>query len=468
MPYIGNSPGTGTRNRFIYTATASQTTFSGADDNGKTLKYADSDYVDVYLNGICLVPVTDYTSTSKTSIVLTQAASLNDTLEVVAYDIATISDTVSKADGGTFDGNIKIATTSGPQLSIQDTDNGFDATTLQVENGGRDLDITVPQDIIFTSGSDEAMRILNSGRVGIGTGSSIDTKLHVENTSGTTLVKTEVASGSVVGYDIQKTGATTQHWRIADGVVANGQLEVYDQTNSKSMMAISTSGVVFNENGNDRDFRVESDSNDHAFAVDGAGYGTVKMGGSSVFNYNQTSGNGTFGYAIDNGSSYGSVIVSNNADRAWSPFYINKFQYSSGDDKRFIAFFVNGSSLANIECNAAGTALVYNTTSDRRLKENIQDITGGIDTVKQLRPRSFEWITQEDNTFPAHGFIADETDGIIPDAVTGEANAVDEDGNPIYQSMEYSKLVPVLTAALKEAIAKIETLETKVAALEAG
>ena len=167
MPYIGNSPGTGTRNRFIYTATASQTTFSGADDNGKTLKYADSDYVDVYLNGICLVPVTDYTSTSKTSIVLTQAASLNDTLEVVAYDIATISDTVSKADGGTFDGNIKIATTSGPQLSIQDTDNGFDATTLQVENGGRDLDITVPQDIIFTSGSDEAMRILSGGNVGI-------------------------------------------------------------------------------------------------------------------------------------------------------------------------------------------------------------------------------------------------------------------------------------------------------------
>ena len=108
MPYIGNSPGTGTRNRFIYTATASQTTFSGADDNGKTLKYADSDYVDVYLNGICLVPVTDYTSTSKTSIVLTQAASLNDTLEVVAYDIATISDTVSKADGGTFEGNVNF------------------------------------------------------------------------------------------------------------------------------------------------------------------------------------------------------------------------------------------------------------------------------------------------------------------------------------------------------------------------
>ena len=109
MPYIGNQPGTGVRSRFIYTATASQTTFSGADDNSKTLKYADSAYVDVFLNGICLVPGTDYTASTKTSIVLTQAASLNDTLEVVAYDIATISDTVSKADGGTFEANVTFA-----------------------------------------------------------------------------------------------------------------------------------------------------------------------------------------------------------------------------------------------------------------------------------------------------------------------------------------------------------------------
>ena len=130
MPYIGNSPGTGTRNRFIYTATASQTTFSGTDDNGKTLKYADSDYVDVYLNGICLVPVTDYTSTSKTSIVLTQAASLNDTLEVVAYDIATISDTVSKADGGQFDGAVTV-----------EADFTVDSNTLHVDSSNNKVGI---------------------------------------------------------------------------------------------------------------------------------------------------------------------------------------------------------------------------------------------------------------------------------------------------------------------------------------
>ena len=138
MPYIGNQPGTGVRSRFIYTATASQTTFSGADNNSRTLKYADSDYIDVYLNGICLVPVTDYTSTSKTSIVLTQAASLNDTLEVVAYDVATISDTVSKADGGRFDGLVTFV------QAVGQTETNTTAT------GSLTLDYSANQNFVLT------------------------------------------------------------------------------------------------------------------------------------------------------------------------------------------------------------------------------------------------------------------------------------------------------------------------------
>ncbi len=109
MPYIGNQPGTGVRNRFIYTATASQTTFSGADNNSKTLSYADSNYIDVYLNGVCLEPGTDYTANTKTSVVLTQAASLNDVLKVIAYDVASMDDSISKADGGTFEANVTFA-----------------------------------------------------------------------------------------------------------------------------------------------------------------------------------------------------------------------------------------------------------------------------------------------------------------------------------------------------------------------
>jgi hypothetical protein len=74
----------GTADRYKYTATASQTTFTGADDNGNTLSY-DAGFLDVYLNGIRLVNGSDFTASNGTSIVLTTGASASDILEVVAF-----------------------------------------------------------------------------------------------------------------------------------------------------------------------------------------------------------------------------------------------------------------------------------------------------------------------------------------------------------------------------------------------
>ena len=91
MAYIGKAPGFGIRNRYYYTATASQTLFSGADDNGQTLAYADSKYVDVYLNGVLLVAGTDYTAATLTSVTLTTGASASDILEIVAYDVFSVA-----------------------------------------------------------------------------------------------------------------------------------------------------------------------------------------------------------------------------------------------------------------------------------------------------------------------------------------------------------------------------------------
>ena len=65
------------------------------------------------------------------------------------------------------------------------------------------------------------------------------------------------------------------------------------------------------------------------------------------------------------------------------------------------------------------------------------------------------------------GFIAHEAAEVVPECVTGAKDEVDEDGNPQYQSIDQSKLVPLLTAALQEAIAKIESLEARITALEA-
>ncbi len=105
MPYIGVSPEFGVRRKHTYTATAGQTSFSGAGAEGATLNYKDSNFVDVYQNGVKLSEA-DYTSTSGTAIVLAQGASVSDIVEVVVYDVFSVADTVSASDGGTFAGAV--------------------------------------------------------------------------------------------------------------------------------------------------------------------------------------------------------------------------------------------------------------------------------------------------------------------------------------------------------------------------
>ena len=89
----------------------------------------------------------------------------------------------------------------------------------------------------------EHVRIAADGKVGIATDSA-DELLHVKQASGTTIVKTEVAANSVVGFNIKKTGATTQEWRIVDGQTVNGNLEIYDVTDSRSVMTFKGDGFV--------------------------------------------------------------------------------------------------------------------------------------------------------------------------------------------------------------------------------
>lgn len=164
--------------------------------------------------------------------------------------------------------------------------------------------------------------------------------------------------------------------------------------------------------------------------------------------------------------------------------------------------------------STAANSTSFNTSSDYRLKENVTDLTGAIDRVKTLAPKRFNFIVDPDTT--VDGFLAHEVT-TVPEAITGTkdetrsvSNAVlsadgkllaedvlqsdwtagklpttNQDGNkvdalypsdstwaashtePVYQGIDQSKLVPVLTAALQEAIAKIEALELRVAALEA-
>ena len=154
MAYIGVSPSNGVRRVHTYTATASQTIFSGAGAEGTTLSYKDSNYVDVYQNGTKLADA-DYTSTSGTQIVLAQAASVDDIVVVVVFDVFSVADTVSKADGGTFDGNVTMGGTLGVTGVPTFTGRSVHSGGITVANDGQ----------IGSVGDADAMAISSSGVV---------------------------------------------------------------------------------------------------------------------------------------------------------------------------------------------------------------------------------------------------------------------------------------------------------------
>ena len=111
------------------------------------------------------------------------------------------------------------------------------------------------------------------------------------------------------------------------------------------------------------------------------------------------------------------------------------------------------------------TTTAYNTSSDYRLKENQVAISDGITRLKTLKPYRFNFKKDKDTT--VDGFFAHEVTPVVPEAIYGTKDATNSDGSINPQQIDQSKLVPLLTAALQQAITKIETLETKVTALEA-
>jgi hypothetical protein len=139
---------------------------------------------------------------------------------------------------------------------------------------------------------------------------------------------------------------------------------------------------------------------------------------------------------------------------------------------RFGRFNSNGAVVAFLRdvtqvgtISVTTTATAYNTSSDYRLKENVVDLDGAIDRLKLLPVHRFNFIADPDTV--VDGFIAHEAAEVVPECVTGTKDEVDEDGNPQYQGIDQSKMVPLVVAALQECIKKVESLEAEVASLKA-
>ena len=216
--------------------------------------------------------------------------------------------------------------------------------------------------------------------------------------------------------------------------------------------------------------------------------GTIRIGQSTS---DDPSGSNIRGVAI------GNDYISCNGQNGNAAVFARR-----GSDGSCVLFRRQTTNVGSISVNGSSTA--YNTSSDHRLKENVVDLDGAITRVKQLAPKRFNFTADADTTYD--GFLAHEAQTVVPEAVTGthnqeepigtltewdgtvletdvvepndltwEETVTDEDGNestetrtrtwtqtgtqPVYQGIDQAKLVPLLTAALQEAIARIEALE---------
>ena len=411
-------------------------------------------------------------------------------------------------DGASGPSYLRIATgTATPgststigQISFTDSGHSTAASIIAFRDGGSWSSSSKPTKITFSttangaSSATERMVINSSGNVGINA-TSPDARLHVSGAYNQTGLK---VLGGGAGYSsplIVGAANGTEYMRVDDdGRVLIGTTSAPDSGATRSVQVVNTSTATLSLGRNDGTISAGNDIGAIRFwgnagssyqqcaeilaEADGTHanndkptrlvFSTTASSGSSPIERMRITkdghlllgqsttqvpglGNTTVGCAYEHLGPNGGAFFASRAGGA--AYFANR-----NSDGTVHEFLRSGSVKGSITVNSSSTA--FNTSSDYRLKENVVDIADGITRVKQLAPKRFNFIADADTT--VDGFLAHEAQAVVPEAVTGE-----KDGEEM-QGIDQSKLVPLLTAALQEAIAKIETLETKVAALEAA
>ena len=279
---------------------------------------------------------------------------------------------------------------------------------------------------------------------------------------------TTASNNTAVGYQAL-TANTTGYSNVALGQYAGNSLTtgagncfVGQNTASGASGSLMTTGskntILGGYNGNQNGLDIRTSSNNIVLSDgDGNPRQVINSGGQIL------TGNLSFDGSRANSGTL--CLNANTSGVSECQLQIKNPANVNGTNRNYVLFYTNGGTImGSIQCNTTSTQ--YNTTSDYRLKQSVVNMTGAIDRVKALEPKRFEFIANAGTT--VDGFLAHQAATVVPEAVSGTKDAVDADGNIDPQGIDQSKLVPLLTGALKEAITKIETLEARVAALESN
>jgi hypothetical protein len=378
------------------------------------------------------------------------------------------------------------------------------AATPAIRGTDTNTGIFFGSDIIgFSEGGTEAMRIDSSGNVGIGTSSpsgrlhvsSTDIDLYLTGTRGTSNTYSILTSGLnaesielrdvtsssrmlLLNKDLQQfyTGGSE---RMRIDSIGNIGIAItpktWSTTNSTKALQISSRGSIWaNVNStsiNNNWYLASGDVDKYIDTAPATRYVQDATGihrwlyaasgsADATISFSEAMRIDTSGKVLIGSTSVGSANLNSVGNSGTRP-QINVYNTDTGSTAQgLMEFFRNSNFTGGIQ--NTGTTTLYNTSSDYRLKENIAPMTGALAKVAQLKPVTYDWKAGGSS----QGFIAHELQEVIPEAVAGEKDAVNEDGSIKAQGIDTSFLVATLTAAIQELKATVDAQAARIAALE--
>ena len=321
----------------------------------------------------------------------------------------------------------------------------------------------------FYTNATKAVEISSAGDVGIGTSTTPAAKLDVrDNSSGTALRITQLGSGNAllvddstnpdatrfvidalgdVGVgtaspsyklDLRDTGSDILAQFVNTGTTASNDAYLLVKTSSTGTTA-TTSGILLGDGASDTvgSIAYSHSDNSMAFSTDAAERARLTSTGEFLV-----------GKTVSTASTAGVVIDDSGLIRITRSGTASETQIQFNNN--------NGTTVGQII--TSGSTTTYATSSDYRLKEDVQPMMGALAKVAQLKPVTYTWKVDGSN---GQGFIAHELQAVVPECVTGVKDGVDTEGNPEYQGVDTSALVATLVAAIQELKAEVDSLKAR-------